>query len=196
MKFQSTHVTWLVDQKKLISDRPLQLDRTLAGKPSSDQATSSAGVVDLATKTATLNQNTQVSLTDPPVKVSSNSLVWNVDAKTIVSDQPVTLVNQKQRVTLTANRGQVNTETKMAYLNGNVRGIGERNQSQLVSDHLTYNLETQQFLAEGGVNYQQANPPFNLMGPRATGKVGDQVVVVNGGRVMTQFIPDTVIRSK
>jgi LPS export ABC transporter protein LptC len=196
VQFRSDHVVWLVDKKQLISDRPLQIDRTLAGKPVPDRATSNQGTLDLNTKTATLKQNSQITLSDPPFQVSSNSLVWNVDAKTIVSDQPVTLVNQKQRVTLTADRGQVNTQTKMAYLNGNVRGIGTRNQSQLVSDSLTYNLGTQQFLAEGGVNYQQANPPFNLVGPRATGTVQDQRVVVSGGRVMTEFIPDTVIRSK
>ncbi|UBF29722.1 LPS export ABC transporter periplasmic protein LptC [Kovacikia minuta CCNUW1] len=194
VQFRSDQVVWLVDQKKLISDRPLQIDRSLPGKPAPDRATSAAGEVNLGTKIATLKQNTQITLSDPPVQVSSNSLVWNLATRTIVSDQPVTLVNQKQRVTLTGDRGQVNTQTQIANLDGNVRGIGTRNQSQLSSDHLTYNLGTQQFLAEGGVNYRQANPPFNLVGPRATGKVGDQTVLVNGGRVRTEFIPDSVIR--
>ncbi|MGA7933660.1 MAG: LPS export ABC transporter periplasmic protein LptC [Kovacikia sp.] len=196
VQFRSDHVVWLVEKKQLISDRPLQIDRTLGGKSGSDRATSNLGTVDLNTKVATLQKNSQVTLTNPPFQVSSNSLVWNLEAKTIVSDQPVTLVNRKQNVTLTANRGQVNTQTNMAYLNGNVRGIGTRNQSQLVSDQLTYNLSTQHFLAEGSVNYQQADPPFNLVGPRATGTVQDQRVVVSGGRVMTEFIPDTVLQSK
>ncbi len=193
-QFQSERVVWLVEQKTLTSDRPLQIVGALPGRTVQDQATAGQGVVDLKTKTATLKQNTRINLSDPPIQVAGELLVWNLNAKTVVSDQPVTIYNPRQRVTLTANQGRLETTSKMAYLTGNVRGNGQRNQSALTSDRLTYNLGSQEFLAEGNVTYQQANPPFNLAGPRATGKLQDQTVVVSGGRVVTEFIPDTVVR--
>ncbi|MCL6433939.1 MAG: LPS export ABC transporter periplasmic protein LptC [Leptolyngbyaceae cyanobacterium HOT.MB2.61] len=193
-QFQSDRVVWLVEQKKLMSDRPLQIAGNLPGKAGQNQATSGRGTVDLNTKTATLSQGTQITLFDPPIQVSGNSLVWNITGKTVVANEPVTIVNPKERVTLTADRGNLDITTRTAYLTGNVRGFGQKNQSHLGANRIIYNLTTQDFVAEGGVTYRQADPPFNLAGPRAIGRVQDQTIVVSGGRVVTEFIPDTVIR--
>lgn len=192
--FKSDRVVWLVEQKKLMSDVPLQIAGNTPGSSSQSQAASGKGAIDLNSKTATLSQGTTITLNNPPIQVTGNALVWNINGKTVVSDEPVTIVNPKQRVTLTSDRGRLDISTKTAYLTGNVRGIGQKNQSQLGANTLTYNLTSQYFVAEGGVTYRQADPPFNLAGPRATGKVQDQMIVVSGGRVVTEFIPDTVIR--
>jgi LPS export ABC transporter protein LptC len=192
--FKSDRVVWLVDQKKLMSDRPVQIAGNLPGSQSNSVATSGQGSVDLNSKTATLNQGTQITLTNPPIQVSGNALVWNLNSKTVVSDSPITLYSPKQGVRITGDRGRMDINTKTAYLNGNIRGVGERNKSTLAADSVTYNLNSEEFVAEGNVNYKQANPSFNLTGPRAVGKMQDQTVVVNGGRVVTQFDPSTTIR--
>jgi LPS export ABC transporter protein LptC len=192
--FQSEHVVWLVEQKTMTSDRPVQIAGSLPGKSSQSQATSGQGAIDLNTKTATLSQGTQITLTDPPVQILGTALVWNIASKTVVSNQPLTIVNRNQGVNLTADQGRLDITTKTAYLTGNVRGIGQKDQSQLGASSVTYNLGTEDFLAEGGVTYRQVNPPLNLAGPRATGKVQNQTIVVSGGRVVTEFVPDTIIR--
>ncbi len=193
-QFRSEQLVWLVEQKQLFSNRPVQIAGNLPGKTSTNVATSGQAAVDLNSKTATLNQGTQITLTDPPLVVSGDSLLWNLNSKTVVSDKPITIYSPKQQVTLTGDRGRMDIATKTAYLTGNVRGNGQRNGSQLRANAVTYNMNSEEFVAEGNVNYRQTNPPFNLVGPRATGKVQDQTVIVNGGRVVTEFIPNTVIR--
>jgi lipopolysaccharide export system protein LptA len=82
----------------------------------------------------------------------------------------------------------------VAQLDGKVRGVGQKNQSQLTANHVTWFFETQQFQAEGNVNYNQQNPPFSIAGPKANGKLDDQQVAVNGdssGRVELQIVPQT-----
>lgn len=191
-RFQSERVVWLVQEKKMMSDRPLQIVGNMPGQTAQNQATSGQGEIDLNRKTATLNQGTQINLTDPPMQISGNSLVWNMNAKTVVSNEPVTIFSPQQSITLNANQGRLDVATKTAYLTGNVRGVGQKNQSQLGANSLTYNLGTQNFLAEGGVTYRQADPPLSLAGPRATGTMQDGIVV-SGGRVVTEFIPDGVL---
>jgi LPS export ABC transporter protein LptC len=191
-RFQSERVVWLVGEKKMMSDRPLQIAGNIPGQTAQNQAASGQGEIDLDRKTARLTQGTQINLTDPPMQISGNSLIWNMEAKTVVSNEPVTIVNPQENITLNANQGRLDIATKTAYLTGNVRGVGQKNQSQLGANRLTYNLETQNFLAEGGVTYRQADPPLSLSGPRATGTIQDGIVV-SGGRVVTEFIPDGVL---
>jgi LPS export ABC transporter protein LptC len=191
LQFRSEQVTWQIQRQLLISDRPLQLDR-YTKQTITDRATANQGIVDLKSKVAVLKQDAQIALADPPAQATSNSLIWNLPTKTIVSDLPLTIFNRSQGVTLTGNQGQLNLTYKMFYLNGNVRGVGERNQSQVSADHLIWNMTTQHFIAEGSVNYQQVNPLFNLTGPRASGTMKDGNILVSGGRVETQFIPDQI----
>jgi LPS export ABC transporter protein LptC len=190
-KFQSDRVIWLMQPNTLTSDRPLQIER-FVNNVLSDRATSNEGFVDLKGKKATLKQNTQLLVSDPPVQINTNQLVWDIKDKVATSDVPVTIVNRQQGVTLTGNQGRLEFTPKMIYLQGDVRGFSERNQAQVKSDNLTWNMKTQEFEATGNVNYQQVDPVFNLTGPRATGKLQDKTVVVSGGRVETQFIPEQV----
>lgn len=188
LQFKSERVTWLIQQQTLSSDRPLQIDR-YQNKAVTDRATAKQGVVDLKAKVATLKQDAEVTFTNPPVQISSNQLTWTPNQQTVTSEQPVTVVNRQQQVTLTANQGRMDLKTNTVQMTGNVRGVGERNQARVNSDRLNWNLSTQQFQADGNVVYQQATPPLNLSGPRAAGRLQDQNVVVSGGRVETQFIP-------
>lgn len=188
LKFQSEHLIWQMKQQTLASDRPLQIDR-FNKTVLTDRATANEGVADLKAKTITLKQNARLNLADPPTQLASNALVWDLQGQTVVSDQLLTIDNRQQQVTLSGNEGRIDLKAKMLYLEGDVRGIGEKNQAQLNSDRLNWNIVTQKFEADGNVRYQQGQPPLNLAGPRATGTLRDQNILVGGGRVVTEFVP-------
>lgn len=190
LTFQGDSLTWLLDQEKISSDRPVQVTR--AQPTGTDTATASGAEMNLATQYLVLQQNARVSLAQPDLQITSDNIFWNLQQRFLDTNQPVTVVERQQQVTLTANRGRLTLEPRVAYLNGNVRALGQRNGAQLTSDSLIYDLQTRQMRAEGNVNYQQANPPLNIAGPRADGNLETQNVVVTGGtggRVSMEIVP-------
>jgi LPS export ABC transporter protein LptC len=197
LRLQAEKLVWLMKEQKVTSDRPVKIQR-LEGKNNkvTDQASGNQAEVGLGpNKTVHLKQNARLNTLDPPLQIAGNSLIWDVKAKTIVADQPVTVVNQQQQVTATANRGRMELQPKVAYLNGNVHAIGKRNNSQLDSDRLTWTIPSQLLVAEGNVVYKQPNPPATLRGSKAVGKLNNQTVTVtggNGGRVVTEIVPQTL----
>jgi lipopolysaccharide export system protein LptA len=109
--------------------------------------------------------------------------------------QPITLVNMAQQVTLTGDRGDLNIPQQKATLTGNVKGLSLQNQANVSADNLVWFLQTQSFEATGKINYQQVNPPFNLVGTRASGTLQTQEVEISGGpegdnRVVTEIVPN------
>lgn len=190
LTFQSEHLIWQIKQQTLASDRPLQIDR-FNKTVLTDRATANQGVADLKGKTITLKQNAQLTLAAPPTQLASNNLVWDLQGQTVGSEELLTIANRQQQVTLSGNQGRVDLKSKMLYLEGDVRGVGEKNQAQLNADRLNWNIGTQKFDADGNVRYQQGQPPMNLAGPRATGILGEQTknILVSGGRVVTEFVP-------
>lgn len=186
--FKTEHLVWQIAQQLVTADKPVQIDR-YTGEVVTDQALGNQAEVNLKTKVATLKQDAQLSLADPPLQIASNSMVWDLNAQTVASDQPVQVVHREQQVTLTGNQGRVELQPRIFYLTGNVQGQGQRKQSQLAADQLTWYIPTQQIDATGNVVYSQVDPPFNLKGPRASGTLQDQNIVVSGGRVVTEIIP-------
>ncbi|GAB4329452.1 MAG: hypothetical protein OHK0047_16310 [Leptolyngbyaceae cyanobacterium] len=187
-KFAAERVVWLVEKQKLLSDRPLQVER-YENKVVSDRATAASGEMDIKTQVVTLKQTAQVSITNPPLQVSGNQVLWRIKEKIISSTQPITIVNSREGFTLVGNQGDLNLNTKILNLVGNVNGSGGPRQSFVKADRLVWNLDTQAFEADGNVTYRQATPPLNVSGPKATGGIKDQQVIVSGGRVVTEFIP-------
>jgi lipopolysaccharide assembly outer membrane protein LptD (OstA) len=188
---KTEHLLWEIKEQKVIGDRRLQMERYKA-KTVTDRVEADKSEVNLQTKIATLKQNIQLTSIDPPLLMSSNSAVWNLKTQTVVSDQPVRIVHQKEKVILTANQGQIDLERKVANLTGGVQGVGSRNQANLYANQLTWEIQTQNIQASGNVIYQQVNPPFNTTGSTAVGKLQDQSVVVSSGtgnRVVTEIIP-------
>lgn len=192
LRFNSERVVWQIVPETLTSDRAVQIER-YEGKTTTDRAIAGQGSANLKTKTATLKQNAQIALKEPPLQIGGNDMQWNLNTQIIASNQPLTLVNRQQGVTLSGNQGTLNLKTDSLLLTGNVQGADERNQSQLAADRLQWNIKTQVFNAQGNVNYRQASPFLNLTGPTATGTLKDQQVVVSGnrsdGRVVTEFFP-------
>lgn len=191
MQLQADRLNWFIDQQTVVSDRPLRIAR-LKGNQITDTATGQTGELNLKTKIATLRQNAQVGIQNPPLQIAGNSLIWNLDNETLIADQPVTVVHRQQQVTIRANRGNMNFPQQRVYFEQGVQATGQTNQSQLTSDRLTWNVQDQEVLAEGNVDYRQSNPPARVQGPRAVGRFENQTVVVSGGRVVTEIIPDGI----
>lgn len=191
LQMQGEMLVWKMEKKTITSALPIQIQR-LKGKQVTDNATSDKADVDLATKIVHLKQNARLILSDPAVRVTGSSLIWSLGDQILTADQPVTVFHQEQQVTLTADRGKMELTPKIAYLTGNVHANGQKNQSRLTSDTLRWDISTQNIVAEGNVIYDQTNPTVNLKGPRAVGKLQNQTIVVSGGRVVTEFIPQPV----
>ncbi|HEY9853049.1 MAG TPA: LPS export ABC transporter periplasmic protein LptC [Leptolyngbyaceae cyanobacterium] len=192
LQLRTEHLIWQMEEQKIIGDRPLQIDRYV-DKKITDRGTGERGDVDLKNKIATLRQKGLLNLFDPPLDVASDLIVWNLNAKTIVSDLPVRLFHRVQQVNLNASKGRVDLEPKIAYLTGNVYGTGQRPPSQMRTDRMTWYLPNETFEAVGNVFYKQVDPPLTLRGPKAIGQFKDQTIVItggeNGGRVVTEIIP-------
>lgn len=187
IRMQTEHVIWQVKDQKVIGDRPVQVQR-IQGNQATDQGTANQAEIDLAKKTAHLKTNARLTTIDPPLQISGNSLIWEVPKQTLVSDQPLTVVQQQQQITVTANRGRMELKPKIAYFNGNVNA-SSANQSKLTADDLTWKVASQEVTALGNVVYIQPDPPATLRGAKAVGKLQNRTVVVSGGRVVTEIIP-------
>jgi len=192
-QMKTEHLLWQIKEQQAIADKRIQIERykvnTVTDRVEADQSQ-----VDLKTKIATLKQNVQVTSIEPPVLMSSNSAVWNLKARTVVSEQPVRILHQTENAIITANQGQVDLERKVANLTGGVQGINNKNQANLYANQMAWEIQTQKIQASGNVIYKQVNPPFNVTGPTAVGKLQDQSIVVSGGgtggsRVVTEIIP-------
>jgi LPS export ABC transporter protein LptC len=191
LQIKTEHLLWQIKEQRVNGDKRIQIEQykaqTVTARVEADKSE-----VNLKTKIAILKQNIQLTSIDPPLLMASNSAVWNLNAQTVVSDQPVRIVHQKENVILTANQGQVDLERKVAKLTGGVQGVGSLNQAKLYANQMTWDIPTQNLQASGNVIYQQINPPFSTSGPTAVGKLQDQSVVVNsapGSRVVTEIIP-------
>jgi LPS export ABC transporter protein LptC len=194
LNIKTDQLTWEIKHQRVMADRSVQIER-YQDKVLTERATSTKADVDLKAKLVNLQQAAQLHLLQPGLQVNSEILTWNVDAQRATSDRPVTILNPAQQLTMSANQGELALKEQMVYLTGNVRGFGQKNQSELYADRANWSLVTQQFNATGNVNYRQANPALNLNGPQARGTMQDQNVVVTADRdqqVVTEIVPGNI----
>ncbi|PSB18514.1 LPS export ABC transporter periplasmic protein LptC [filamentous cyanobacterium CCP2] len=189
LRLQGERLVWKLDEEMVLSDRPVQVQE-LEGEQVTNQANGNAAEVNLQAKTIRLMQTAILTLADPPLQLSGESFLWNVDQQTLISEQPITVFQREENIIMTANQGRIEYQPQIAYFTGNVRASGLDDQSLLTSDRLTWNIASQQVDAEGNVVYTQPDPPSTLRGPRAVGRLQDKTIVVSGGRVETQIVPD------
>lgn len=191
LQMKTEHLVWQIKQHRVNGEKRIWIER-YKDKIVTDRVEGDKSQVDLKTKIATLQQNIQLTSIDPPLLMSSNSAIWNINTETVVSNQPVRIVQRQENIVLTANQGRVDLEQKVAYLTGGVQAIGSKNQAKVYANQLRWNIPTQNVQATGNVIYQQINPPFSTTGPTAVGRLQDQSIVVTGGagnRVVTKIIP-------
>ncbi len=195
MVFTSDHLIWLTEQKVIEADQPLQVEQYQSKdfQTVSDRITGQTGQVQLAENIVTLTEAVQLDLLSQPLKVSSEIAVWDVDAETVQLDQPVNINQPVRKITASANQASLDLAQKIIYLVGNVRANGEKNDTRLTADRVTWQTTSQQIEAEGNVRYQQAaNPEVSMSGPKATGNLEQGTVVITGGEsgeVVTEIVP-------
>lgn len=187
LQIRTEHLLWQIREQKLIGDRPIQIDHYEA-KKITDRSRANTAEVNLKTKVATLKQNAQLVLLEPPLQVVSDSLTWNLNTETVMAVKPVRIVHRQQQVTVTAKQGKMDLQKEIVYLTGDIYAIGQRRQS-LNAKELTWYLSNQLVEAEGDVVYRQVEPPASFTGQKAVGKLQQQNIVVSGGRVVTEIIP-------
>lgn len=191
LELRTEHVIWEMEQELAFANRPVEIAR-YQGNTIIERATASQGKVNLKTKIATLSQNARVTLSEPPLDVASEELIWNVPAETVSSQQPVTVLHRQQQLHFRGDHGHLDIKQKICYLYGNIMGVELHRQSQLTSERLTWYIPNKYIEAEGNVVYQQLNPPFNVSGTKAVGKLEEQTVVVtnNKGQVEMEILPE------
>jgi LPS export ABC transporter protein LptC len=189
MVLRSQALTWLIAEEKMTSDRPIEV-RRLQNDRVTDIASGQRAEVDLSTNRVTLQGNAQIAMEDPMAQVNSPELIWNIDQETLRSNQPLRLVQPRQQLTITANQGQLAIDTRILTMQGDVRAIAQRNQSTLTSDNLVWNLASQEFRATGNVDYRQPDPQMVVNGPTANGRLQNQTIVISGGRVVSEIVPE------
>ncbi len=191
MQMRTEHLIWNIKEEKLIGDRPIQIDRYKNNKIS-DRGKGNSAEVNLKTKIATVQQNAQLELLDPPLQIASNSMTWNMNTETVTTNSPTRMFQRAENVTVTANQGEMKIPQKTVYLTGNVNAVGQRRQS-LRSNTLTWYLDNKLVEAQGNVIYRQIDPPLNFAGETAVGNLQTENIVVKGGnssgRVVTEIIP-------
>ncbi len=195
-KLYTQYVIWMIEQQKISSLlSPVKIERYKDDKVT-DSGFADQGDVELKTKIATLSRNAQILMTDPPLQIESKILSWSLPSQLILAPEKVTVLQRQEKVTMMGNQGRGDMANNIFYLTGNVIGIGEKRNSQLNSDKVTWYVKNQTFDAEGNIFYQQLDPAFNLTGPKASGQLKDQTVMVTGdgrgGQVVTEIDADSM----
>lgn len=190
IQLAAERLVWFLEEERLVSDRPLRIQQ-LEGRRVTGRATSDRAEFNMASQVARLEQNAVVIAQDPPLRVEGDALQWNMGNNSVRADKRFTVTHRQEQVTMTADQGQGNLETQVFRMNGNVIVNAQQNQGRLTSNKLTWTIPTQEILAEGDVVYRQNDPSFNLRGEVAEGRLENQTIVVSGGRVVTEFVPET-----
>lgn len=190
VKFQAEAMTWYIDEQRIETDQPLQVQQFQSQdfRSVTDRIAGKSGVVRLDEKTVRLAEAVQLNLLEPPLQMNSDSALWDLDQGRVTLDQPVQL--RQQQVIVTADAARMELNQKTIYLTRNVRAA-RQNGSLLTADRLTWQFDSQQVEAEGNVRFRQRDPLVDVSGPRAVGNLEQDTVVVSGG-VVTEFVPENL----
>ncbi|NET54805.1 MAG: LPS export ABC transporter periplasmic protein LptC [Symploca sp. SIO2E6] len=191
LHMKTERLIWHIPEQKVTGNKRLQMER-YKKKQVTERVEADKSEVNLKTEIVTLKQNVQLTSVEPPLLMSSNSTIWDLNKETVVSNQPLRILHQEEKVTLTANQGEVDLERQVANLAAGTQGIGSRNQAKLYANRLRWDIPTQNVQASGNVIYEQTDPAFSTKGETAVGRLEDQSIVVKsrvGERVVTEIIP-------
>ena len=188
-KLQAATMLWQWEAEEIGSNKPIRIER-LENNRVTEVMNGQKGRFELAVNRATVTDGIRLQLIQMPLIIQSEQAIWNVEHENLLVNRPVKINNQQEKIVVTAQKGQLDIAQNLVYLNQNVSLVGQENGSRLNANRLTWNLEDQTVLAEGAVNYRQSNPPVTVRGPRARGRIEEQTVVIDGGRVVTEIVPN------
>ena len=192
LAMQTEHLTWLVKDQKVIGDRPTQMQR-YRGTTITERVTANRFASVLDRKIVSLQGKVRLDATSPIIQTTGESFSWDLDRELVTADRPLTILYPQETLIFNANAGELNLKAATATLTGNANGKSNRNQANLRSDRLIWQIASQQLVGTGNVIYQQINPVIKFTGTRGIGKLQDRSIVVSSDgkqRVQTEFIPE------
>ncbi|MBT9311456.1 LPS export ABC transporter periplasmic protein LptC [Leptothoe kymatousa] len=191
MGFKSDKLVFLLDENKLQTDVPVQMERYVAKKDKTvtDRLVGNQGEFDLTKQQALLQQQVQMNALKLPLQANSDEALWEVADGIVVLKQSVKIEHPKRKLTANAMQGRLNLDSQMLLLDGKVQAVSKDRQSLLLADQLTWNIQTQDVDGRGNVSYSQQDPAATVNGDRAVGNLERQTVVVTGNNVVTEIVP-------
>ena len=189
LKLQAQELVWFWADERIDSAQPLRVEQ-FKQNAITDVVTGQQGTVNLADQLVKLRGQVAMQMLELPLNMTSAALDWQVPEELVIVNQPLTLVQPENRIRVTARQGRMDLANEQIYLSQEVVAVGEANQARMTSDRMNWNVDTQTVVAEGQVNYRQVDPSINLNGSRAVGRLDDQTIVVDGGRVVTEIVPN------
>ncbi|MGB3421766.1 MAG: LPS export ABC transporter periplasmic protein LptC [Dolichospermum sp.] len=191
LQMRTEHLIWQINQEKLFSDRPIQIEQYKDNKISG-RSQGNAGEINLKTQIAILQPQTKLEFIDPLMQITSNSITWNIKQENITTNSPIRIFKAAENLTVTANQGKIKIPENTVYLTGNVNAVGEHRQS-LKSNQLTWYINKKLLEAQGNVIYHQFEPKLTFQGETAVGNLDTENIVVKGGnsgpKVVTEIVP-------
>lgn len=191
IQMNGDRLTWQIAEEQLVADQPLQIQQR-QGNQVTDSASANRASFDIGSEVATLQQNAAVALQDPPVRMTGDALRWDIANSSVTASQPFTLLHQGEQMVINAERGQGDLDTEVFRLQGNVSVLAQQTGGRLRADRLTWTVPTQNLVAEENVTYRQPDPPLDLTGDRAVGRLANQTIVITGDRVVTEIVPESI----
>lgn len=190
-QLKTEYLIWQMEQKKVSSFLSPVTVEHYQNQKVTDKGFAEQVDLELTRKVVTLSKNAQILTVDPPLQIDSKLMSWSLPEKLIMSPGKVIVFDRGAKVTMVGDKGRGDLAKNLFYLEGNVVGVGQKRISQLNADQLTWNVKQQTFDAQGNILYQQLDPLFNLTGPRASGQIKDETVLVQGnpgsGQVVTEI---------
>jgi LPS export ABC transporter protein LptC len=198
MTFEADTLTWFTERKRIETQKPIKVEQyeEKAYQKVRDRITGATGQVDLDKNVVTLDKLVQMDLLSQPLKVQSETAIWDVPAQRVDLDKTIKMEQPERKIKASANQAQLDLAEEVVYLTGNVQANGEEKDSQLKADKVTWKTGSQDIEAEGNVSYQQAtDPQVSMAGTRAVGNIEQGTVVVTGGEntegdVVIEFVPE------
>ncbi|MGC1217792.1 MAG: LPS export ABC transporter periplasmic protein LptC [Phormidesmis sp.] len=195
LMLQSESLMWFTQQERVEASQPLKVEQfgSKSYEVVSDRLVGASGQVELAENKATLKGGVQLDALTQPLTIRSEQAVWEMDDQTVEMNTPVDIKQPARQITAVANQAKMDLAAQVIYLTGDVQAVGEKNDSRLAADSVTWQTDTQQIEADGNVRYQQAaDPDVAISGPRAVGNIEAGTVVIEGGEsgeVVTEIVP-------
>jgi LPS export ABC transporter protein LptC len=193
LQIKTEKVFWKIPQKQVVSPEAVEISH-FEGDTITERVKAQQATVDLASQTVSLQQGIQFVALDPPVQVTTDAALWNVEAQTVVINKPVQIIHTGEQVAVQGNEGRLDLRNEVVRLQGNVKAANTQQSNRLAAEQLTWELSTQGVQAQGNVIYQQTtNPPLTLRGSKARGNLTAETLQVTeergNSRVVTEITP-------
>ena len=192
LRLKTDHLLWSIPQQKVIGTRPLEIVR-YQDDTISDRVVANQGEVDLQKNVLYLQKDVEMRSLEPSLHIATNFVEWNYQTRVATSDQPIHIIDLENELDIIGNQGTIDLNQQVATLDKGIKGINNRNQSQLYAQNLVWDIPTEKVEATGNVIYQQVDPLLNLTGDKAIGNLGNNSVVVTSNnqqnRVVTEIVP-------